>query len=137
MVINLTIGTYPTQVFVGFIPAITHYVHVKFVGPKIIKEQYFSVFYTDPPSYYVGRVVEAPCICDGFRFHHIKMKFLKQNLVGGAKTFGWPKGTQKLECVSPVFLFAGPLVLQGNGPFTVKELDKVQKRFEELKKGKY
>ena len=39
-----------------------------------------------------------------------------------------------LECIPRQFVFEGPVTLVGSGPFTVENLDEIQKKFEDIKK---
>ena len=88
-------------------------------------EQYYAVYYTDPPSYYIGRVVKLSP-------DHAEMQFLKQDR--RTNTFAWPRKATKAEDVLTQFIFSGPITLKGTGPFYVESLPDIVKRFNKLKK---
>ena len=87
--------------------------------------------YTDPFTFYVGRALKVDCSCTAYPYVHLQMKFLKQDLI--TRKFNWPRGSD-LECIPRQFVFEGPVTLVGSGPFTVENLDEIQKKFEDIKK---
>lgn len=124
---NITIGAFPEKLYLGYIPDLRHYVSItQSHKPESIQvEQYYAVYYTDPPSYYIGRVLKL-------HEENADMKFLEQDLV--TNTFSWPKRRAQVESVPKHFLFSGPVSLQGSGPFHVPALQVIKKKFNALKK---
>ncbi|KAF5302422.1 hypothetical protein FQR65_LT08510 [Abscondita terminalis] len=93
----------------------------KFVDVKL--ENYYAVFYDD--SWYIGRVIE---ILDKSTS---KVKFLKENL----RQFIWPK-RDDIQEVRNEYIYYGPIILQGTGPFTLTELlrTSIVNGFKEIKR---
>ena len=130
---NTTVGQDGPNIYVGFMPEINHYTAVKPVEKildcEIEVEKYYAVYYTEPLKFYVGRVIKIDCQCGSVVGGHLKMKFFEENLL--TKEFEWPRKLQ-LECVPVQFLFAGPLQLEGSGPFRI-ESSNLKEKFEKIK----
>jgi hypothetical protein len=86
---------------------------------------YFSVYYEDPPKYYIGRVLTS-CKCDAVPGDHFRMKFLEKDAL--TQMFSWPRKVD-VECVLPMWIFGGPLELIGHEPFTVKDIGVIDEKF--------
>ena len=64
---------------------------------------------------------------------HLKMKFLERDLINN--TFKWPSMAKNTtECISKKILFHGSVDLIGPGPFKIKGLSVVERKFEEIRK---
>ncbi|XP_014677479.1 PREDICTED: uncharacterized protein LOC106817333 [Priapulus caudatus] len=92
----------------------------------IEKDSYYSVFYEDPPKYYVERVLGS-CSCSAVSGDHFRMRFLKCDALTGK--FSWPC-SDDIECLASLWMFAGPLTLDGHGPFTIDEIDIIEEKFQ-------
>lgn len=85
-------------------------------------EKYYVVAYER--KWYIGRILN---ILDG----KCTVKFLKDNL----DTYEWPRNNDIQEVKNP-FVFYGPIILQGAGPFTIKRHERlsIEKKFKQLRK---
>jgi hypothetical protein len=86
---------------------------------------YYAVFYDDPATYYIGRVL-MKCHCGSIDEDHYKVKFLKHDAL--TKEFSWPRAKDE-ECVSAYWIFQGPLDIVGHDPFTIPEIGVVIEDF--------
>ena len=132
---DTTIGSCSTKIHIGYLPCISHYVALKpsfSLDPSsILRENYYAVYYTElTVDYYIGRTISADCTCDSIPQKHAQMKFLKYNIL--TKSFDWPRRCE-LECVPKQFIFKGPLILVGSGPFKI-DLQAIADKFENVKK---
>ena len=97
------------------------------------EEKYYAVYYSLPkPTYYIVRVINAKCDCEELLETHVTMKFLKENLYG---KYEWPK-REDSSCVDSLFIFAGPLALEGHFKFTVKNMNELKRKFDEIRQKK-
>ena len=84
-----------TVLNLGYLADVEHYVSV--VTLSVQKDKYFVVLYTEPVTFYVGRIVNMNCSCSTLSVTHLSMMFLKQNFFSGE--FDWPKSKRTPECV--------------------------------------
>jgi len=94
--------------------------------PSMVEGAYYCVYYEAPPKYCIGRVLN-PCTCEAIAVGHYRIKFLKSDALTG--TFTWPC-SEDIECVLLVWIFAGPVQLNGHDPFTVNDLDDIEAKFQ-------
>ncbi len=121
-------GHVTKPLLLGYLPELKHYVALR---ECFISDKYYAVYYTDPPAFYLGRVTDSCCRCRALDRQHLRMLFLKRNYI--RNSFCWA-GKRAHECVPYVCAFAGPVALEGAGPFTVPLLKEIEAKFNELKK---
>ena len=90
----------------------------------IKKDQYYAVFYD--VSLYIGRILD-----DDLPHGKVRLKFLKTKSVAD-KSFEWPR-KDDITSVNRNFIIAGPLSLQGAGPFTVDNMNTVSQLYKQVK----
>ena len=90
----------------------------------IKKDQYYAVFYD--VSLYIRRILD-----DDLPHGKVRLKFLKTKLVAD-KSFEWPR-KDDITSVNRNFIIAGPLSLQGAGPFTVDNMNTVSQLYKQVK----
>lgn len=91
-----------------------------YVFSAFVNEQYYAVYYTDPPTFYLGRLVNRRCECAALRGYHLQMYFLKRNHI--TNSYSWPSKKICYECIPLACAFSGPVTLVGPGPFTIPKL---------------
>ena len=72
---DIVIGDGPTQVHIGYLPDILHYVSLRLLtgyDGRIEVEKYYPVFYTHPMNFYIGHVTNVACMCDSQPMLHVK-----------------------------------------------------------------
>ncbi|XP_071829978.1 uncharacterized protein [Apostichopus japonicus] len=91
-------------------------------GIEIRLEEYYAVFYDN--EFYIGRLLEK----DGEEY---LFKFLHR-VRSASKMYDWPIRSDS-EKVLGKFVIDGPLTLVGSGPFSVQEIENVEKAYAEMK----
>ena len=87
---------------------------------KIETGKYCAVYYNS--RFYIGRVISFPSP------QMVKVKFLCETF---ADEFEWPS-TNDIDTISTVYLFHGPLELEGMGPFHIRQTHAIRKGYKEI-----